>query len=715
MTAAPLLELVRDPYVAPIRRPAGRAGVRRSRLVAELAGPGAKGLAVLVAPAGFGKTRLLCEWAAKDPRPFAWVTLQTSHDDPATLLRAVTLAVDSACADAPGGRIVLVLDDVHVLRRQASRDAIAAVVDQLPAGIAVALASRAELPVPLARLRAEGVVTELRERDLAMTRGEAASLLRGAGLQLDRDAVDALVRTTEGWPAALSLAALSLADQPVAGPSAARFGGGDRLVAEYLRDEVLAGLDADQRRFAEHTAVLDVLTAPLCDALVRHAGSADMLAGLRRSGFPLVALDRTGECFRHHRLLAELLRADLNRSDRGLEARLHRRASAWHVSAGDSERGLHHALAADEVERAGDLVWSGVPRSVEQGSSATVEHWLSQFTDAQIAGHPRLALAAAGAELTHGNGDRAEHWLAAAAASAEPEIAGGVAALRAALGRDGLELVAQDAEQATALLAPESPCQALCDLLRGVVDHLRGDSDMARQRLEAGARRAAVPAPGIHALCLTQLALIALEDDDPEGAARLMTRARSQVSRYGLARYPTTALVLAVAALVRAQRGRVEEAHADAADAAALLERLIDLAPWYEAEVRIVLVRTALRLSDVNEARAQIAAARRLVTRAPEAVLLHRWLEEADGDVEAFVGSALRLPASLTGAELRILHFMPTHLSFREIADRTYVSANTIKTQANAVYRKLDVRSRSEAVALARELGLLDDGAEVAR
>ena len=274
--------------------------------------------------------------------------------------------------------------------------------------------------------------------------------------------------------------------------------------------------------------------------------------------------------------------------------------------------------------------------------------------------------------------------------------------------------MAEDAEQATALLAPESPCQALCDLLRGVVDHLRGDSDMARERLEAGARRAAVPAPGIHALCLTQLALIALEEDDPEGAARLMTRARSQVSRYGLARYPTTALVLAVAALVRAQRGRIEEAHADAADAAALLERLIDLAPWYEAEVRIVLVRTALRLSDVNEARAQIATARRLVARVPEAVLLRRWLEEADGDVEAFVGSALRLPASLTGAELRILHFMPTHLSFREIADRTYVSANTIKTQANAVYRKLDVRSRSEAVALARELGLLD-GTEVAR
>jgi LuxR family maltose regulon positive regulatory protein len=708
MTAAPLLQLVRDPRDAAVTRPTGRANLRRPRLVERLAGPGALPLAVLVAPAGFGKTRLLSEWANRDPRPFAWVTLHARHDDPATLLRSVSMAVDSACAEALDGRAVLVLDNVHVLRHAPSRETIAAIVDELPAELSVALASRAEPPIPLARLRAEGLVTELRHGDLAMTRSEAASLLRGAGLRVGREEVDALVRTTEGWPAALSLAALSLADQPVSGAVVARLGGGDRLVAEYLRDEVLAGLDPDEREFVQQTAILDVLTAPLCDALLERSGSAEMLTRLVRSGFPLVALDRTAEHFRHHRLLSDLLRADLARRDRELEARLHRRASAWHVRAGDAERGLQHALAADEVERAGDLVWSGVPRSVEQGASATVEHWLSRFTDAQVAAHPRLALAAAGTHLAQGQGDLAEYWLAAAASATDPEIAGGVAALRAALGRDGLALLVQDAEHASALLAPDSPCQALCELLRGAAAHLRGDVETARQRLEAGARRAAVPAPHIHALCLTQLALIALEDDDAEGAVRLITRARSQVARYGLSRFPTSALVLAVAAFIRAQRGRVEEANADAAEAASLLERLVDVAPWYEAEVRLVLVRTALRLSDVNVARNQLAAARRLVAREPGAVLLARWLDQADADVGAFVGTAPRLPTSLTGAELRILQYLPTHLSFREIADRTFVSANTVKTQANAVYRKLDVRSRSEAVTLARELGLLD-------
>ena len=230
-----------------------------------------------------------------------------------------------------------------------------------------------------------------------------------------------------------------------------------------------------------------MLTAPLCDAVLERSGSAGILARLLRSGFPLVALDRTGERFRHHRLLTDLLRADLSRGDRELEVRLHRRASAWHVKAGDAERGLRHALAADEVERAGDLVWSGVPRSVEQGSSATVEHWLSRFTDAQVAAHSRLALAAAGTHLTQGRGDLAEHWLAAAAASAaDPAIAGGVAALRAALGRDGLELMVQDAEHASSLL---SPGESVPGPVRVAARCRRSPSRRRRRGARVGSRR----------------------------------------------------------------------------------------------------------------------------------------------------------------------------------------------------------------------------------
>ena len=316
----------------------------------------------------------------------------------------------------------------------------------------------------------------------------------------------------------------------------------------------------------------------------------------------------------------------------------------------------------------GRQIWCGPEcrTPIEQGTSAVVEHQLSQFTNAQLAAHPRLALAAAATALAHGHGDVAEHWLTAAtAASSEREIVGGAAALRAALGRDGVDRVAADARAAAAQLDPDSPCQALCGLLLGVADHLRGEPEKARRRLEDAARRAAVLAPQVQTLGLAQLALLALDEHDDEGAARLSARARAQCTRYGLDRYPTTALVLAVAALVRAQRGMVEDARADAAASAALLERLTDVAPWHELEVRIVLARAALRLSDVNEARRLLAGTARLAARLPEAITLRRWLSTVETDLAIFAGASQRPCESLTTAELRILGFLPTHLSFR--------------------------------------------------
>jgi LuxR family maltose regulon positive regulatory protein len=705
MTATARLYILPDapvpdepPAIPASHRPPVRGGLRRPRLLAPLLDPQGPPFVLAVAPAGYGKTTLLCDWAARDPRPFGWVTLHRGHDGAGALLRAVTNAVDSATAEAPDGRFVLVLDGVQELRSRAARQIVASLAVQPPAGMTVAFTSRTEPPIPVARLRMQGQLTELRPEDLAMTRSEAAAMLRCAGLSLARPEIDALMRRTEGWPAGLALAAR-------AGGPPGRFRGADRHVADYVREEVLAPLPGDEYDFVLRTAVLDVLSAPLCDTLLERGDSAELLARLRRAGFPLVALDHTADRYRHHRLLAEMLRAELRRTDPALAADLHRRASDWHARAGDRARAFRHALAANEPSRAAEIVWSGVPQAVEQGSSTAVEHSLACFSEGQIAGHARLALAAAGVELARGRGDVAEHWLLAA--EHHGGVAGEVAALRAALGRDGLAQVQADSARAAARLAPASPGLALCALLAGVAAHLRGDGRAARRHLEDGARRATVPAPQLHALCLAQLALLALDEHDGEEAARLSARAGAQLSRHGLRRFPTSALVLAVTALVRAQRGRVDEAAADAREAAALLEQLIDLPPWYELEVQLALARTALRLSDVNAARARLAAARRLAARVPEALVAQSWLHAT----ERAIARLVRAPAvPLTAAELRILHFLPTHLSFREIAESTSVSANTVKTQANSVYRKLDVRSRSEAVAQARTLGLLEAG-----
>jgi LuxR family maltose regulon positive regulatory protein len=266
-----------------------------------------------------------------------------------------------------------------------------------------------------------------------------------------------------------------------------------------------------------------------------------------------------------------------------------------------------------------------------------------------------------------------------------------------------------DAARAQALEShDDGPGRPLARLLEGIACHLLGDRDRAQSLLQEGSRVAAVGAPSIHALCLAQLALIALEQDDWPRGAELAGRARAQVERFRLGEYPMMSLVFAVAALTQAQRGRVDAANDDRGAATRLLERLDDFMPWYLAEVNIVLARATLRLSDVAGARAFISAAEQASDATPESPVLDLWLEDAAAQVEGYSTSAPGAPTSLTGAELRVLGLLPTHLSFREIGLALNVSANTVKSQAQAVYRKLDASSRSEAVVHARTLGLVE-------
>lgn len=696
----PLLRPVSPP---PERLPTARA----ARLLPLLSGP--RPFTVLVAPAGYGKTTLLRAWCALDPRPSGWLTLNDGHDNPLPLLRAIARTADDVFARAHDRGGVLVIDAVQHVRSAGARETLAGVLREPPAGLAIVLASRAELPLPIARLSAEGLVTELRTSTLAMTREEAAELCAAAGLRVDAEALDALMRQTEGWPAALALAAVGVERDP-SEQSLTRLDGRDRLVADYVRDEILAPLDDGTRAFLAATAALDVLSGPLCDAALERTGSALQLAELQRGGFPLVPIDRNGERLRHHRLVRAVLLAELQRTAPGHERVLHRRASAWHERAGQSEAALRHALAAEDPARACAIVWAATCGCAERAAGGMLEHWLELFRRDAIAATPRLALVAAASQLDQGQGELAEHWLrrAAAGVGGDAQLAAGILALQAILGRDGLAAMGATAADAAAQLAPDSPAQALCRLAAGVAAHLSGDPSAARPALEEGARRAAVQAPQLHALCLAQLALLALDDGEREAAAGLISRARAQVERFRLDRHPSSALVLAVSALVRAQRGRIGDAVRDVAVAGPLLERLTDFAAWYTAEAQLVLARAALRLSDIAEARRRHAAAALQVRRIADADTLAEWLRVTEAEIETYRQAVCEVRFPLTTAELKVLQFLPTHLSFRQIGELTCVTANTVKTQANAAYRKLDVRSRTEAVVRARALGLVD-------
>jgi len=217
-----------------------------------------------------------------------------------------------------------------------------------------------------------------------------------------------------------------------------------------------------------------------------------------------------------------------------------------------------------------------------------------------------------------------------------------------------------------------------------------------------------VGAPAVQVISLSQLALLALDEDDWDAAEAAMGVAMAGLERHGVGDYPTSALTFAVSALLRSHRGRVDEATREFRRSRQLLAMLTDYPAWYDAEVRLVLARAALRLSNLSSSRTLLAEAARSARRTPDAVVLHGWLDEARAQADAASDSSTGTGWSLTTAELRVLQYLPSHLSFPQVAERLYVSQNTVKTHARAVYRKLDASSRSEAVARARDAGLLD-------
>jgi LuxR family transcriptional regulator, maltose regulon positive regulatory protein len=266
------------------------------------------------------------------------------------------------------------------------------------------------------------------------------------------------------------------------------------------------------------------------------------------------------------------------------------------------------------------------------------------------------------------------------------------------------------AAAAAAAIPDESPWRSMCCLLDGSSLLLRGRREEARERLAEGARRGAIEAPHMQVLCLSQLALLAVDEPDWQAAEMRASQARAQIVRSGLGEYATAALALAVSAFVRSHRGVTAEAAANLHSALRSLRRLDEFATWYEAETTIVLARAAARLDRIGLAQDLLGETRRLLQLLPDATLLADWLRTAELETETISAAAV---SDLTPAELRVLDWLPSYRSFPQIAAQAHVSPNTVKTQAQAVYRKLGVGSRREAVERARSVGLLREGEAV--
>ncbi len=717
--------------------------VPRPRLIERLLGSPPARLVLLTAPAGYSKTTCLAEWAAAEERAFAWITANPRHDDPALLIAAIVEALDEiepvdadvlAALATPKPSIsrvvlprlgrslqdrvkpfVLVIDDVHALSSPGAFELMETVIEFLPLGSQLALASRTEPPLPLGRRRAHRQLVELSRADLAMTSAESSELLANLGLELTPAETNVLVEHTEGWPAALYLAGLSLGGRSDIGAAVASFAGDDRIVVDYLRDEFLAATTPARLRFLTRSSVLDELSGPLCDSVLQRSGSAKVLQDLARSNSLVVPLDRTDGRYRYHHLFAEMLQAELRHEEPEAEAGLHARASRWYAEHSDPDSAIDHAIAADDVERSAELIWLTFPEVSGRGRIATVERWLDRLGEDRVASSAALALARAHAHLACGEGARGAHWVRVAAGIVEQtedgreSIQADIHLLNATLATSGILRMGEDAARSAQRHPHESPWQSPSYLYCGVSSQLSGDREGAVPLLQEAARRGAVGSPIIQVISLAQLCLIAVEDGDWDRASRLIAQAREQVRRCGLSDYPSIVTVFANSALVHAHQGQVERAQADVADAKRLLALLTDFPAWYEVEVRLVLFRACVRLDNLDSARVLLDEASRFLERTPDATVLVRWLESSRSVLKSVSAEGRGREWSLTKAELRTLQYLPSHLSFREIGERIHVSPNTVKTQAQAVYRKLDAASRGEAVERAQDAGLLGE------
>src|SRR5450755_2046685 len=374
-----------DLFAAKLLRPLLRPGtVCRLPLIERLARGDRCPIVSVVAPAGYGKTTLLSQWAERNGQAFAWVTVDEGDNDPKVLLTYVAQALDavepidgrvfdalaSPVSSVPGSvvprlgsafssmtsPVVLLLDDVHTLHNRECRAALSVLADHVPGGSRLALAGRAEPPLRIARLRAEGRILEIGPGDLSLTPEEASSLLLNADVALSEDEVAELHRRTEGWPAGLYLAALYLREGGPLASAAVSFGGDDRLVTEYMESEFLARISRRQRVFLTRTAVLERMSGPLCEAVLELNGSAVILADLAGSNLLLVPLDRRGEWYRYHHLFRDMLLAELERLEPGMMPVLRRRAADWYLRNGWPEEALEYSMAAGDVDGAARLV-----------------------------------------------------------------------------------------------------------------------------------------------------------------------------------------------------------------------------------------------------------------------------------------------------------------------------------------------------------------------
>jgi LuxR family maltose regulon positive regulatory protein len=729
--------------------PARKEWVERPELIGHLADAEVK-LILVAAPPGFGKTTLVAQWRSSpvNHKPFAWVSLDRADNDPGRLWWHLVAALRRACppfdsekvlsvlrGQAPDftgtvlpvlvnemallpEQVVLVLDDYHLIKTPACHEQVTLLLGHLPPCAQVVIASRADPPLPLARMRATGEMLEIRARELRFDLRQAAELIRAvAAAEFTERDLENLVERTEGWPAGLYLAALSMRGDSAPGEFVRQFSGENRFIVDYLVEDVLNQQPVDIRRFLTRTSILGRFCAPLCDAVTGSADAAAIIDVLERENLFVVPLDENRHWYRYHHLFAQVLHSQLTRTEPDLVPSWHARASAWYRASGSTDEAITHALAAGDIDEATDLIAQHFHAYNDSGRGATVRHWLRLLGEDRIAGHPLAAHCAAWTAALTGDYRVVQRCLPVieAAGDAGPlpdgmrSFASSVAILRAICGFDGLGSMREAGLRAVAAETdPGSRWYSAAHSGLSTALYWAGEFEAATAHAQEARLNREALAP-FRLLATAVLTWLAVEAGQLRQADELACEAWELGTNPSLGLTGTTksSFAYVAAGAVHAAQGHLLQARSELEQALEIRRKSPGISPWPKLESLLRLMPVLAGLGDRTGAIALAAEARQLLDSLPDG---------ADAQLARLAQLERRLIArsrpvasgeSLTERERDVLRMLQGTLSLRDIGRELYLSPNTIKTHARTLYRKLDVSDRHDAVARGRELGLI--------
>jgi LuxR family transcriptional regulator, maltose regulon positive regulatory protein len=720
--------------------------VARPELTSYLAQTATK-LVLVGAPAGFGKTILVAQWraSAMEHRAFAWLSLDRGDNDPSRLWLHIAHSLQRACPELDGDGIlralriqarditgtalpilanelaklpapvVLVLDDYHVITERSCHDQIAFLLLHLPPSAEIVLITRADPPLPIGRLRAAGEMVEIRVPELRFKSAEAAALVHNvSGIELSESDLTVLLERTEGWPAGLYLAALSLGGDPSPSAFIRQFTGDNRFIVDYLAEEVLSRQPSEIRQFLERTAILGRFCAPLCDAVVGSANAAEIIDVLERENLFLVPLDDNRQWYRYHHLFAHALRSQLARTEPDIGPALHARASAWHRLSGSTDEAIGHALAAGDTAGAVDLIVRHWFAYVDSGRAATVHGWMHALGGDRIAAHPLAAHSAAWLAALSGEPESARRWIQVIRAGEHdgplpdgmPSLEFSAALLGGLFGFDGIRAMRESAARAVELEPdPMSPWYAPALTAFGFSQYLSGEPGAGEPLRKA--LMSEPPFPLVQLVAFFAASLVATEEGRLGQARELASAARLVADDGSLSHTPQNSLAHTAIGAVYALEGRNEEARSELKHALRSRRRWPGLSPWPTLEALLRLAPLLLDIGDRQEAAALLDEARDLLIALPdgaEAQLAR--LEQLERRIAVRQPKMISVADPLTEREVVVLRLLEGTLSLREIANELHLSQNTVNTHTRMIYRKLGVSTRRDAVAKGRASGI---------